>query len=980
MRKVLYIFVFIILSAHVVSSQETYQLEEMFLDADSWFYFEDYPEALPLFLKLYESDSLNYNVIYKIGFCYLHIDGQKEKSIPYLRKATDRTTDTYRENTYLEKRAPIDAFFYLGNAYLINNQIEQAIDSYMGFQKIVSQSKKLAEKDIYDEDYLDRQLDACKGAIELKNNPVEFIAENLGTPVNTKFNDYNPVISGDGNVLIFTTKLKFYDAIFYSKKENGEWSYPINIMSQLGVDNKTATSSLSYDGQTLLLYRVDNFDGNLYVSYLKNGEWTKIVSVGENINTKYWESNGSFSKDGKKLYFASNRLGGFGDLDIYVSDLQANGTWGLPKNMGSTINTRWNENSPFVTENDNYLFFSSEGHKGMGGYDIFYATKTGNDWSNPVNLGYPLNTTDDNIFFYPIMNGEYAYYAKFSGHGYGGQDIYQVFLTNISKNSPLKVEAILSLNNEVQKKQKDFKINILNTSTSDTIAIITPEKDLDENQFRTPLGEDHLFYESVRDESGKQYLISLDYKTISVFLSPTTPRKEIALVESKTDTLPDINLDKDAYSTNTDAENVKIKLSLQKGNKLFVSTFYNENLINSEEFDINKKDEFIYEYKPREGESKIRFKLIDDKNNIKTQEVTVSYIPQDNDAIMRVAGKVINLSDGQKDVKIKLSVEKDSKLYVQTFVDGELINTETFDIEQENFTYQYEPTGNKSKINFKLVDKYNNIKNEEVIISHTPITKNLADLLKGITSFNTSGFEKLLASPAIQSAKTIEELISLIYAEGEKAGLKKNQIDALIIALAVNSGAPTNVFIKSLQGIADGNLKLTLDTVLLHQSDFSTNLSVIKYLSSKADQNGYTNNDIVNLLKTYLSHSKIDPKNAIALLNKIIETDIPSILSNLDAGAINIVTIQDFYNHFEKRNIYTPKETELIYALIEGIYLTAEKVPVIKQETKEIPSESPKTNWLLLIIIVGFIGLGIILLIFFRNKREKENKKRKFKI
>lgn len=200
---------------------------------------------------------------------------------------------------------------------------------------------------------------------------------------------------------------------------------------------------------------------------------------------------------------------------------------GDSKNLGPVINSRWNENSPFVTENG-YLFFTSEGHKGMGGYDVFYSIKTGNTWSEPKNMGYPLNTTDDNIFFYPVMNAEYAYYAKYSGFGYGGEDIYKVILSNFSENSPLKIEAILSLNNEVQKKQKDFKINIFDSSTSDTIAILSPDKDLDENQFRTPLGEDHLFYESIRAANGKQYLISLDYNTRKIFLA--TPKKKLLLL------------------------------------------------------------------------------------------------------------------------------------------------------------------------------------------------------------------------------------------------------------------------------------------------------------------------------------------------------------------------------------------------------------------------------------------------------------------
>jgi tetratricopeptide (TPR) repeat protein len=983
MKKLFLILSLLLLNLAFTYSQEYYQLEEMFLDADSWFTFEDYQEALPIFLKVNEADPENYNVIYKIGFCYLHIPGQKDKSISFLKKATERTTDSYRENTYIEKRAPIDAFFYLGNAYLVNNQIEQAIDSYLGFQILVSQSKKLANKDIYDKDYLDKQINACKNAIDFKNRPIEFIAANLGTPINTRFNDFNPVISGDGNMLVFTTKLKFYDAIFFSKKVNGVWGYPVNIMAQLGVDNKTATTSLSYDGSTLYLYRDDNFDGNIYVSYLKNGQWSNIVSLGENINTKYWESHASISKDGKKLYFTSNRPGGYGDLDIYVSEIQSDGKWGVPKNMGPNINSRWNENTPFITENEDKLFFCSEGHRGMGGYDVFYATKTGNEWSKPINIGYPLNSTDDNLFFMPESNGEAAYFSQFSQYGYGGQDIYKINLSNISKKSPIKVEAVLSMNNEVQKKIKEFTIHIIDTVAFDTIAILTPDKDLPEEQFRTPLGEDHLVYESnIRDENGIQYLISRNYSTKEVFLNPIITKKE-SEIALKTDSFPEISLDKDIYTTSSDDESVRIKLSLQKGNKLFVSTFYNENLINSEEFDINKKEDFIYEYKPKEGESKIRFKLIDEHNNIKTQEVTVSYVPQDKDAHMKIAGKVINLADGQKDIKIRLSVEKDSKLYVQTYVDGVLINTETFDIDQESFTYQYEPKGDKSKINFKLVDKYNNIKNEEVVVSHTPISQDLADLLKGISTFNSKGFEELLSSPGIQSAKTIQELMALLYSEGLKSGVSEKQIDALIIALAISYDIPTVDFIKKLHSLAQGNLKQTLDTILMNQANFKTNLAVVQYLSEKATQNGYTENDIIRLLKDYISQSEIDVKKALTLLNKMIQTDISSILANLDAGAIDIVTIQDFIKHFERRNIYSPQETELIYALLEGIYLTTEKSKPIVQplEAEDAPiAAQQKTTNVLLFVIICFVGLGIIIFVFYRTKKNRKSKEKKFRI
>jgi len=973
------LFVILLLISTYISSysQEAYQIEEMFLDADSWFYYEDYAEALPIFLKVNQIEPENYNVIYKIGYCYLNIPGQKDKAIPYLKKATERTTENFRENTYLEKRAPIDAFFYLGNAYLINNQIELAIDSYLGFKKIVSQSKKLSNKDIYNTDYLNRQLEACSTAIVLRNRPINFIAMNLGSPINTRFTEFNPVVSGDEKSIIFTTKLQFYDAIFYSKFENGKWSFPENIMSQLGVDDNTATSCLSYDGKELYLYRDDDFDGNIYVSYLNNGVWTKIEKLGETINTKYWESHASISKDGKQLFFTSNRVGGFGDLDIYVSEKLPDGTWGFPKNIGGEINTSWNENSPFLTEDGNRLFFSSEGQNGMGGFDIFYSKKVNGKWTKPINIGYPINTSDDNLFFVPYKNGEYAYYSQFSKNGYGAQDIYKIQLTEIAKFSPIKVEAVLSLDNKINRRQTEFTINIIDTVKNDTLIVLYPENDLDESQYRTPLGTDHLVYESkILNKNGAQYIISREFNTEEVYLSQIKPKEqtEIALVDST----PEINIDKDVYNTDSDDENVKIKLSLQKGNKLFVNTFYKDNLISSEEFDINKKEDFIYEYKPLEGESKIRFKLVDKNNNVKTQEITVSYIPKDKDAQMQIAGKVINLNGNDKNIKIKLSLEKDSKLYVETYVDNVLINTETFDIDKESFTYQYEPKGDKSKINFKLIDKYNNVKNEEVIISHKPISQDLAALLTEINTFDTKGFEKLLSSSKLQSAKNIQEFIDLFYSEAIAMGLSKEQADALIVALAINSTEKTPDFIKTLDGIATGNLKLTLDTALINQADFKTNLSVIHYLSLQASKNGYTKKDIVKLLIDYITQSEYTPQKALALLNQIIKTDISGLLTNLDAGAIDIVTVNDFLKHLGKRNIYTQKELDLIYSLIESINLTTEKYKTqiekeVKKETDKM-SEAKSRYLNILSIAAAILVLGLF--IFLSRKKDKKKSKR----
>lgn len=973
------IIALIILSLFFISSytQEYYELEELFLDADSWFFYEDYEEALPLFLRVIESDSLNYNVMYKIGFCYLHIPGQKEKSIPYLENAIKKTTFNYRNNTYTEKQAPVDALFYLGNAYLVTNRINEAIDAFSGFQSAITRTQKVANKDIYDQDYVNRQFDACRNAIQFQYHPINFIARNVGNKINSRFNEFNAVISGDGSSLAYTTSLQFYDAIFYSKKDSkGQWSYPINLMGQLGVDDKSATTGLSYDGTELYIYRDDDFNGNIYVSYLKNGIWTKVRKLGENINTKYWESHASISPDNKKLYFVSNREDeGYGDLDIYVSERATDSTWGVAKNLGNIINTRWNENTPFLTPDGKRLFFSSEGHTNMGGYDIFYSELDQNgEWSEPINIGYPINTTDDDIFFVPFKNGSFAYCSQFSQQGFGGQDIYNFQLFNIPDYNNILVEGILKMDNETDRNNKEFSINIIDKVNKDTIAILKPDKDDLNYQYQTPLGVNHLVYESNFDENNTQYFISSDYDIKEVFRTSVKTPETLATIETTPNILIDTNL------IQTDQEKIKIKLSLQKGNKLIVNTFYKDQLINTEEFNI-KKDDFVYEYKPLVGESKIKFKLIDKNNNVKTEEITVSYQPQDTQAELSIAEKTISFGkNGEKIVKIKLSVEKGSKLFVETFVDNQLINTEEFNIKRKKFVYEFEPKGETSKLNFKLVDKYNNIKNQEVIFSHTPISNDFAKVLTEMSNFDSKGFQKLLKNPEIQSANSVENLINLIYAKATEFGLSKQQAQALIIALAITSTDNTPGFISSLLKLAKGDLSQVLDSMNNNNSDFKTNLMVIQHLELKSETKNYNHNDIILLLEDYLRNSGLSVQQLLAYLEQIANSNLTGLLTNIDLNTIDIVTLNDFRDYLYNTKTYPENELNQLFALMEGMLISSkaegEAKTQIEDSTVVSKTEKSITLWTIFYVAIAGILMGIIIIAFNRRKN-KENKKPK---
>ncbi|MFW6248980.1 MAG: TolB family protein, partial [Bacteroidota bacterium] len=268
----------------------------------------------------------------------------------------------------------------------------------------------------------------CKYAKKLMYNPIKLEKENLGSPINNASSNIKPVISGNKERMVYVSKKKFYDAIFMCTREpNGEWSEPHNIIPQLGVDNRIYPTSLSHDGQTLYLYRNEDFGGDIYVSKLIDDQWTEVEKLNRKINTKYWESHASITRDGKTLFFTSNRDGGYGGLDIYISQKNEDDEWGDPENCGPVINSKYDEHTPFPANNGTTLYFSSDGHLTMGGFDIFRSDKQGEKWTKPENLGYPINTTSDDVFFHPIEDRKTAIYSIFSKkEGFGQEDIYLI--------------------------------------------------------------------------------------------------------------------------------------------------------------------------------------------------------------------------------------------------------------------------------------------------------------------------------------------------------------------------------------------------------------------------------------------------------------------------------------------------------------------------------------------------------------------------
>jgi hypothetical protein len=470
------------------SAQSSSEMKKIFAKAESYYLFEEYELANQLYLLLDTTDNLN--IKYKIGNCYLNIPGEKEKSIPYLEDAVKSATYDSKTESFKEKRAPLDAYFSLSKAYLINNQLEKALNTLQTFDKLAREtSSKGGMKNLA---YIEQQIQACKNAIQYKANPVVFSKKSMGSDFNQGAINDNPAVSFDGNSMVYTEHRGMVNAIFYSKKERGKWQTPVEITAALNAGEDCSSCSLNSDGTELFLYKTDNYDGNIYSSNFVNGAWTPIKKLNKNINTKFYESHASISSDGKKLYFTSNRDGGQGNLDIYVSERDGTGDWGPAVNLGAAINTPYNEDTPFITKNDSVLYFSSEGHSSMGGFDIFKSQKIGNTWKTPTNIGFPINTTDDDKFFQPVNNGQNAYYSMTTG--YKKKEIFYLGLGSTDVNQLFEIKGKFSLKDTIVAFDENYSIHLINKTSGDTIDVGYPNKYTGLYSFSVAPGQFRIFY------------------------------------------------------------------------------------------------------------------------------------------------------------------------------------------------------------------------------------------------------------------------------------------------------------------------------------------------------------------------------------------------------------------------------------------------------------------------------------------------------
>ena len=400
----------------------------------------NFDQALKNFEIAHKLDSSSANINYLLGICYLQSPLLKGRAERLLAKAVKNVSNHYITDDASEKAAAPIAVFYYGQALHINYKFDEAIAQYEAFRKYV------LPKDKEFQQMIDKEIATSKLAKEMVAHPINVQITNLGDSINGAYPDFSPVLSADERTMIFTTRRPnstgerrdedgqfFEDIVISYKDDNEKWSKPVSLSSNVNSMSHEASINLTPDGQTLIVYKNDpsdknpEGDGNIYYTTFDGKDWSALKDFGSNVNTIYWETHACLSADGNVLFFVSDRPGGFGGKDIYRCIKLPNGKWSKALNMGKTINTENDEDGAFIHPDGQTFFFSSNGHKSMGGYDIMYATlDEDNKFTNVQNIGYPINTTDDDVFYVTSPDGKRSYFSSAKAGGFGEKDIYKI--------------------------------------------------------------------------------------------------------------------------------------------------------------------------------------------------------------------------------------------------------------------------------------------------------------------------------------------------------------------------------------------------------------------------------------------------------------------------------------------------------------------------------------------------------------------------
>lgn len=349
---------------------------------------------------------------------------------------------------YLTKAQALDSLvdkelhYWLGMTKHRLAKLDEAITHFKTFRA----SSNRANNYYYE---VDTYIEQCQFAAMMMEQPRDVTIQNLGRQINSRFDDYTPSVTEDGNLLVFTSRrpdikgggidtrgdYKYFENIFFSEwsDETDSWSSARQVPGELNTTAYDAVLSIAPDGKSMYVYKNNaSSAGDIFFSTFadSSGKWSAAEKLGRPINTSWFESSVSITADGSRLYFISERPGGEGQGDIYVSERRGEKSWGKPKNLGPTVNTQGDEKFVFVHPSGDYLFFASNGHQTMGSYDIFRSDLVDGKPSRPINLGYPINTVNEESTFSLTGDNQTMFIAAEYDGTLGERDIFQIDLSN----------------------------------------------------------------------------------------------------------------------------------------------------------------------------------------------------------------------------------------------------------------------------------------------------------------------------------------------------------------------------------------------------------------------------------------------------------------------------------------------------------------------------------------------------------------------
>lgn len=468
--------------------------------------------AVEYYLKAEQFNPNNAELNYKIAKCYYE-SGNIHKAYKYGERAYN-----------LDNNITYEAMLYKGGAHQSRMEYDSAISMYTAYGNhamATGEEKALAKKRIAE----------CERGKNMVRYEYNCFIDNIGNMVNSEYDEYGPVVTLDNSTLYFTSRRegpkialaedgKYYENIYCSHiNSQGNYSNPERVI-QLCDKKHVAVQAISKDGSHIIVYKPDN-GGDLYESVLQNGCFQKPKNIGKNVNTRYHETSASYSITGDTLYFCSEKEGGLGKHDVYMSIRNAKGVWGPAQNLGSVVNTPDDEISVFAHP-DGTLYICSDGHETMGGIDIFKTRMENGEWTKPQNIGYPINTPDDDVYFVVTQDGKYAFYSSAKTNGYGGQDIYKITLLGPQKMfalytgndliapSDLLKDEILQAMTIVKDKITTVKGKVLDADTKLPVYAHIELSDVEENAQLATFYSDSVSGEYLLSlPSGKNYAVAV---------------------------------------------------------------------------------------------------------------------------------------------------------------------------------------------------------------------------------------------------------------------------------------------------------------------------------------------------------------------------------------------------------------------------------------------------------------------------------------